>query len=212
MQVLSRVCGFGVDQGKLASNPCEGFSQLYKANRADIIWTEADIAQLKRTCSLEIAFAVELAAATGLRYSDLFRLSWSHIGEDAIVITTRKSNYRREAIIPLYDDLNVLLARIPKRATTVLTNSRGKPWKGFDSSFNKAKKVAGLADANLRFHDLRGTAATRFYTKAQPPLSLREIAAIMAWEEDNVERIIQRYVDRTTVVRGVIARLNKRGT
>jgi hypothetical protein len=31
--------------------------------------------------------------------------SWSHVGDDAIVLTTGKSRHRREAIIPLYGAL-----------------------------------------------------------------------------------------------------------
>jgi len=94
----------------------------------------------------------------------LLRLSWSHIEEDAIVFATGKSRGRREAIIPLYDELRILLARIPRRATTVLTNSRKRPWTadGFGSSFNAAKRAAGIANKDLHFHDLRGTAATKF--------------------------------------------------
>jgi hypothetical protein len=38
------------------------------------------------------------------------RLSWSHVCDDAIVITTGQSKHRREAIIPLYDDLRAVLA------------------------------------------------------------------------------------------------------
>jgi integrase len=206
LQVLSRVCAFGVDECKLASNPCEGFKQLYRANRSDIIWTDADLAKLKTGCSPEIAHAVDLAAHTGLRLGDLLRLSWSHIGKDAIVISTGKSNHQRDAIIPLYKDLKAVLARIPKRATVVLVNSHGRPWQGFHSSFDKAKKAAGL---DLHFHDLRGTAVTRFYNAG---LSGRVIGEIMGWSEESVERIIRRYVDRTAATRAVIAQLNKRGT
>jgi len=65
----------------------------------------ACIGALKKTCLAEIAHAVDLAAHTGLRKSDLLRLSWSHIGEDAITFSTGKSRGRREAIIPMYDDL-----------------------------------------------------------------------------------------------------------
>ena len=53
----------------------------------------------------------------GLRKADLLRLSWSHIGDDAIVITTAKSGHKREAIMPLYDALKAVLASIPKRST-----------------------------------------------------------------------------------------------
>ena len=166
MQVLSRVCSYAVDPlGSLASNPCEGIKQIYSGSRSDIIWAEADIAHLKATCSAEIAHAVDLAAHTGLRLGDLIRLSWSHVGDDAIVITTGKSSHRREAIIPLYEELRDVLARIPCQSPVVLTSSTKRPWAkdGLTSSFAKAKKTAWPDGDELHFHDLRGTAATKFY-------------------------------------------------
>jgi integrase len=108
--------------------------------------------------------AAQRAHCPGLRTCDLLRLCWSHVGTDSIVISTGKSRHQREAIIPLYDRLRDILARIPKRSTTILTNSMGHPWTddGFGGRINDAKKAAGLE--RLHFHDLRGTAATRFYT------------------------------------------------
>jgi integrase len=209
MQVLSRVLSHAVDPlGKIAGNPCEGIKQLYSNDRSEIIWTESDIAALKKTCSAEVAHAVDLAAHTGLRLSDLLRLSWSHVGEDAITFSTGKSRGRREAIIPLYDGLRDVLARIPKRATTVLTSSKRRPWTadGFGSSFNTAKHDAGLAERDLHFHDLRGTAATKFYIAG---LSIRVIAEILAWSEDQVERIIRRYVARGAATKEAIRQLNE---
>jgi integrase len=168
----------------------------------------ADIAQLKRACAAEIAHAVDLAATTGLRLSDLLRLSWSHIGDDAITIATGKSKGRREAIIPLYAELNAVLASIPKRSTTLLTSSKRRPWTadGFGSSFNKAKIDAGMNERDLHFHDLRGTAATKFYTAG---LSERVIAEIMGWEEGYVAKIIRRYVARAAATKAIIAQLNQ---
>jgi integrase len=209
MQVLSRVLSHAVDPlGKIASNPCEGIKQLYSGDRSEIIWTEPDIAALKKTCSLEIAHAVDLASHTGLRLSDLLRLSWSHIGEDAITLATGKSRGRREALIPLYDDLRNVLAQIPRRSTTILTNSKRRPWTadGFGSSFNTAKKQAGLTEKDLHFHDLRGTAATKFYIAG---LSVRVIAEILAWNEDQVGRIIRRYVGRAAATKEIIRQLNE---
>jgi integrase len=212
MQVLSRLLSYGVDPlGIIASNPCEGIKQLYSANRSEIIWTEADIAQLKKTCSPDIAHAVDLAAHTGLRLGDLLRLSWSHVGEDAITITTGKSKHRRTAIIPLYDDLQRVLASIPKRSTTILTNVRRRPWNanGFGTAINRAKIAAGLNDRDLHFHDLRGTAVTKFYTANVPE---RVIAEIMAWEEEHVSKIIRRYVDRSAATKALIRQLNEKRT
>jgi len=217
MQVLSRVLSYAVDPlGKIVSNPCEGIKQLYSADRSEIIWTSADLAQLKagseeRPCPLEIALAVDLAAHTGLRLGDLLRLSWSHIGAATIEIATGKSRQRRQAIIPLYDDLRAVLERIPRRATTVLTNQRARPWtvNGFGTAFNRAKIAAALHNRDLHFHDLRGTAATKFYVAGIPA---RVIAEIMAWEESTVERIIRRYVDRSAATRAIVQQLNKKGT
>ena len=144
-----------------------------------------------------------------MRLGDLLRLSWSHVGDDAIVLTTGKSRHKREAIIPLYDALRAVLARIPKRATTILTSSKRRPWTadGFGSSFNKAKIDAGMSDRDLHFNDLRGTAATKFYI---PGFSMREIAETLAWEEDSVEKIIRRYVGRSAALKARIRKLEIR--
>jgi integrase len=207
LQVLSRVLSHAVDPlGKIAGNPCEGIKTLYTSNRSEIIWQDADFVRIKKACSAEIGHAVDLGAASGLRLGDLLRLSWSHIQDDAIVITTSKSNHKRQAIIPLYDGLRDVLAQVPKRSTTVLTNSLGRPWTpgGFAASFHRTKIAAGIGD--LHFHDLRGTAATRFYVAGLPE---RVIAEILGWQEESVSKIIRRYVDRTAATRAIIVQLNR---
>jgi integrase len=209
LQVLSRVLAHAVELGKIAGNPCEGIKHLYNNDRSEIIWTPSDIAQMKETCSTEIAHAVDLASHTGLRLGDLVRVAWSHVGDEAIVLTTGKSRHRREAIIPLYGALRNALARMPKRATTILTNSRHRPWTadGFGSSFNKAKIDAGMSERDLHFNDLRGTAATNFYIAG---FTMREIAETLGWEESSVEKIIRRYVGRAAAIKARIKKLETR--
>ena len=218
LQVLSRVLSHAVDPlGKLAGNPCEGIKRLYDTDRSEIIWTDKDMAdfktactpQGKAVCSLELAHAVDLAAYTGLRLGDLIRLAWTHIGDDAIVLPTGKSRHQREAIIPLYDELRDVLARIPKHAATVLTSAWGRPWtqSGLSSAVQRVKNVTpGWEDRDLHFHDLRGTAATRFYKAG---LDRRVISEIMGWEEAHVSKIIRRYVDRTAATRTVIEQMKE---
>lgn len=186
-------------------------SSRFTAQIEEIIWTETDIALLKQTCSADVAHAVDLAAHTGLRLGDLLRLSWSHVGTDAITITTGKSKHRRTALIPLYDDLRRVLANIPKRSTTILTNVRRRPWttNGFGTAFDRAKIVANMKAQDLHFHDLRGTAVTKLYIAGIPE---RVIAEIMAWSEDEVAKIIRRYVGRTAATQALIRQINKKGT
>jgi integrase len=208
LQVLSRVLAFGMSEGKLGSNQCEGMAHLHKSNRADAIWGDEDFATLLAHASSEMAWAVRLAALTGLRRSDLVKLAWTHVGEFAIELKTGKSKGRRTVIIPMIRDLRDLLATIPKRATTVLTSSDKRPWTGdgLGSSWWKLIQESGLKEKGLRFHDFRGTAATRLYRANLP---LREIAEILGWSEDRVEKIINRYVKRDEILKDRIRRIEQ---
>jgi integrase len=210
-QVLSRLFGFIVGNGHLAANPCAKIENLYAADRSEIIWTDDN---LKLFCanpgvSREIAFAARFASATGFRQSDCLRAQWGHVGAHAIELRTGKSRARRRAVAPLTGDLKALLdeiktARPGKLATTILTNSRGQPWRGFNSSWTKAMTAVWPEGKDLHFHDLRGTAATKFYLA---DLSLREIAETMGWREERVERLIKIYVKRDEIMRDRIRRI-----
>jgi integrase len=63
-----------------------------------------------------------------------------------------------------------------------------------------------MNERDLHFHDLRGTAATKFYVAGLP---VRVIAEILAWSEDQVERIIRRYVARGAATKAAIQQLNE---
>jgi len=106
-----------------------------------------------------------------------------------------------------------VLDRIPKRSPIILTNIHRQPWtaNGFGTAFNRAKIAAAMNDRDLHFHDLRGTAVTKFYVAG---LSIRVIAEILAWSEEQVERIIRRYVARDAATKAAIRQLNeaRRGT
>jgi hypothetical protein len=125
---------------------------------------------------------------------------------EAITIATGKSRERREAVIPLHDELRAALARIPRRAVTVLTSSTGRAWTrdSFSSAFHRAKHDAGMGEVNLHFHDLRGTAATTFYVAG---LTERTIAEILGWQENQVGRIIRKYVGRAAATQAIIRQM-----
>src|SRR5215468_6650422 len=69
-------------------------------------------------------------------------------------LTTGKSRHRRTVIIPLCGDLRVVLARIPRRATTILTSARRQPWtaSGLSTAVQHAKEAANWDDRDLHFH------------------------------------------------------------
>lgn len=206
VQVLSRLLSFGMLEGRLNGNVCNGIPSIYTADRSGLIWTADDLSALEAVAPVQIVQAARLAALTGLRQADLLRLSWSHVKAHSIEIATGKSNGRKTTLIPLYDELRAFLKTVPKKATTVLVNTEGRPWRtGFGSSWKKAKDKAPSL-SRLHFHDLRGTAATRFYLGG---LTIREIAEVMTWSEDYVEGLIDRYVKRDELLLDRIRRLNE---
>lgn len=208
IQVLSAVLGFAVREGRLANNPCKAMGQLYAGDRSEIIWTDDDLAAFKAVARADVWNGVYLAAHTGLRADDLRALSWSHIGEDEIVIPTSKSGRRKEARVPLYAALRAVLATIPKRSTTVLTGAGGRPLKDGPngSDFRKAFAKAFPDARDLHFHDTRGTMATKLHAAGLTPT---QIAHVMAWDEETVTRIIRRYVSRKAINADIIRKLNR---
>ncbi|MES2255134.1 MAG: site-specific integrase [Pseudomonadota bacterium] len=197
-------------EGRLASNQCEGIPHLHKSNRADIIWTPDDMQILLAHASPEMAQATRLAALSGLRKGDLLKLAWNHVHLEKryIELKTGKSRGRRTVLIPVTPELRALLEAIPKRSTTVLTSSKKRPWTedGFGSSWWKTMQDAGMGESDLRFHDLRGTAATNFH---RARFENREIAETLGWSEERVERLIDRYVKRDEIIKDRIRRLEK---
>lgn len=232
MQVLSAVLSWAVKRGLITTNVLLGHEGLYKSNRADLIWTDEEIARFVAAApSPEVGFIIRLACLTGLRRADLLRLEWSEVGDVAIFMTPAKTSRRRNAktaTVPLLDETLELLAQIkaqqetrwealaeaaahksrpiPLPPTTVLSNTRGRRWSanGAEHQVVDTKHAAGI-DKHL--HDCRGTFATRLRLDGA---TTSEIADILGWEEARVERLLARYVDTDTVVRAFAERIRAR--
>src|SRR3954452_8617154 len=213
-QVLSRVLSYAVAEGKLILNICHEIPNLYSVDRSDVIWEDSHLARLLECnkVSAEIKWAGRLAKLTGFRRADLLTVSWTYVEQYAIEVRTQKSRAKRRATAPITRELRDLLDEIPKRATTILTSSKGCPWTpdGFGSSWWKALENAGLHGngLDLHLHDLRGTFATFIYRAG---FSSREIADTLGWTEDRVDRLIDCYVRREDILKDKIQRLEAGG-
>lgn len=227
LAAVSTVLSWAADRGEIAGNPVKDFPRIYKVNRAELIWETKHLAILLRGAAQEFDHAVRLAALTGLREHDLIRLPWSAIGEKAIVWQTGKSRGRKTVVIPITKPLQALLAEIPQRdCVTVLSSSRKRPWTiaGLAAALRRARieaqehaaKIAGIEfdQANppttgiegLRFHDLRGTAATNFILAG---LQLDEVALILGWKLERVKEIAARYVSGEAMGLAMVKRLGR---
>ncbi len=206
MQVLSRVCSWGIENGRLATNPCSDIPRLYSNDRSDVIWTRDDLALLAEHAPPEIMWAARLGALTGMRQAMLLKLTWEEVHDLSIETEANKRRRGKKAktvVVPIYGELRTLLKEIPRRAKTVLTTTRGNAWgTGFGASWQAAISRAKIAK---HFHDLRGTAATRFYIAG---LTTREIAVILGWSDKRVEELIDRYVKKDELLKARIVKLD----
>lgn len=187
--MLARVLSVAKDRGTISTNVCERGGRLYSVDRAEIIWQADHIKAFGAVASDELRFALLLALWTGQRQGDLIRLAWTQY--DGTHIRIRQGKTKARVVIPVGA---ILKAELDARRGegTVLKNTRGEAWTGdgFRTSWGKASTRAGLDDADLRFHDLRGTAVTRL---SLAECNNQQIASITGHSEKEVDRIIAAY-------------------
>ena len=183
--VLARILSWALNRELVAANPCEKGGRLYRAERADKVWTSDDEAAFIAKAPKHLHLPLLLALWTGQRQGDLLRLPWS--AYDGRHIRLRQSKTGARVAIPVGAPLKAALDATAKCSTLILTSTDAKPWTpdGFRSSWRKACAAAGIS--GLTFHDLRGTAVTRLAvagcTEAEIATitghSLRDVGAIL---------------------------------
>ena len=220
---LARVLSVAKDNGRISVNVCERGGRLYKADRADKVWTDDDITAVLSEASKPIRLALMMALWTGQREGDLLRVPWA--AYDGSRLRLRQGKTGARVSIPVGAPLREMLdAAKQKRAdkpakvvdmqkrdiTTILTNTRGKAWTedGFRASWRAAVKRAGVE--GLTFHDLRGTAVTRL---ALAGCEVPEIAAITGHSLRDVEAVLNAHYlgGREQLADNAIAKLEGRG-
>src|SRR5690606_32701171 len=127
--------------------------------RADLIWTESDVAKFMAVAPITLQWALVLAMDTGKRQGDLLVLPWSAYDGQWIRLRQQKTGRRVE--IPVTRQLKAVLDAMPRRGPVILTNAQGRPWRAnaFRNAWRRYSRKAGISE--LTFHDLRGTAVTR---------------------------------------------------
>lgn len=211
--VLRALLKFGMQRGRLSRNVADGIGRLYvDGQRAEIIWTDEDLAIFERTAGTEDARTVDavlLCSVTGLRREDLARLTWANVGEFAILKKAAKASRgrRRFATMPRIPELDEVLERLRRvrRAAgtvTVLVSPSGQPWNldTLSKAVSRVAREAGIhhidEDGTRRgkhLHDVRGTFVTRLAVTTD--LTDVEIAGIMGWSPQEVARIRSIYVE-----------------
>ncbi len=208
LTVLARILSWSKNRGRITVNPLERPGRLYSGSRAEITWSETEIAALLAKATPAVRLPFLLALHTGQREGDILRLSWS--AYDGQALRLRQSKTGRHVRIPVTTTLKAALDATRRVAVTICSTSRKQSWTGdgFRASFAKIKVDAGIEGRT--FHDLRGTAVTRL---AIAGCSVPEIATITGHDLKTVEEILSKhYLSRDNALGdSAIAKLEKHG-
>lgn len=174
--VFARALSWSVNRGMIPMNPLERTGRVYRAQRSESVWSDADEQSFLSKAPAHLHLALLLALWTGQRQGDLLRLTWAAYDGDVLRIRQRKTQAR--VVIPVGSPLKAALDAVKAQrmdAVTILTTRQGRAWteSGFRASWRKGCEAAGIQD--VTFHDLRGTAVTRL---ALAGCSEAEIATI----------------------------------
>jgi integrase len=182
LATLRRMFSIAQREGWVARNPCLAARSLISAadevKRTRIITREEERVLLA-ACKgkrAHLRAIIVCALDTGMRHGEIVKLRWSDVDFKNKAITVRAFNTKTatERRVGLTDRLAGELLLLPEELRSdgegLVFGVEGCVTKGFRGTAN----AAGLAD--VRFHDLRHTAATRLVRSGMP---LPEIARIL---------------------------------
>jgi integrase len=200
------------------ANPCARAGRLYRANRADKIWTADDEQNFLARAPAHLHLALLIGINTGQREGDILRLKIRAYDGQKIRLLQRKSQRKDggrpvRVVIPATGVLKTALDKAIEGRDPfdpILLTSRGTQWteSGFRASWRKACAAAGIV--GVTFHDLRGTAVTRL---AIAGCSEAEIAAITGHSFRDVRSILDaNYLHRDPALAESAIRKLEKGT
>jgi integrase len=191
--VLALVLAWAVDRGHLTANPLATWKRVYDPDRADVLWSDHDIARFLDAAYPELRRAMALALCTAQRREDLLTFKWSQYTNGVLRLRQGKTKQpiTVRAPAPLKALLDGLYAEGGATSDFVLANRSGRQWNPdyFHHQWKKTCRAAGLPD-DLHFHDLRGTAVVRM---AESGCTHLEIATVSGHSLKAVAEILKRY-------------------
>lgn len=176
LTTMKMVLKHGVEKGFVANNAAAGIGRAQKpkpefnpdadedeegANRP---WEPEERAYVLANLPPHLLWPVAIGLFHSARQGDILRMSKRAYRNGRL--KWRASKNRKMMDQPVTDDLAAILATIPEHdATTLVVNSRGRPWteSGFRASWRKWKNKAeedGHIGPGLTFHGTRHTVAT----------------------------------------------------
>jgi integrase len=139
----------------------------FKALKPRTRWlTVEEEERLVKASAPHLAPLVRLAVNTGGRRSELLGLDWRNVDMRNRRLTFVDTKNGEDRSMRLSDAAFMVMVHLGPKDSGPVFIYKGRPVKGVHSSFDRARKKAGLED--VRFHDLRHTFASRLVQGGVP--------------------------------------------
>lgn len=204
VRATSALYAWGMDNDWVDSNPTFRIRPLPGGHFP--AWTPSVAAQSLDVLPEHLCRLVLLALYTGQRRGDLCRLAWSNYDGAQIRLTQEKT--RTSLVIPVHPILKAAMDGWERKATTILVNARGWPWKPGTASHGMKIAIDRLGlPAGWNIHGLRKLAAVNL---AQAGCSAPEIAAITGHKSLAMVSLYIASADQERMATAAIVRLQTR--
>ena len=179
MQVLSSIFTLALEKGLIASRPRTTMFRV-SGERIRYLTSDEETALFEQLDGCEwLKGIVLIALHTGMRRGEICGLQWFDLNFERGLIHVRNTKNGKDRLIPMNATVRALLENQPKTSSYVFPSPRtGERLVEIKYSFVRAIKDAKIT--NLRFHDLRHTAATRMGDAGADAFTL---AAIFGWSD-----------------------------
>lgn len=204
VNVVSAMLNWAMKADWIEHNPAIGIPPIPGGHLP--AWSQAQADQAIADLPEQLRRLVLMALFTGQRRGDLCRLAWSNYDGQRIRLTQGKTG--TPLVIPVHPALKAEMDVWPRVATTILVNSRGRPWQPESVSEGMRYALTKLGfPKGWNIHGLRKLAATNL---AEAGCSVHEIASITGHKSLALVSLYTQSVDQERMATAAIVRLQGR--
>jgi integrase len=164
LALLKNLFTKAVEWGKTGENPVKKV-RFYRENNARTRFLlDDEETRLLAHCKPQLKPLVITALHTGFRASELCSLTWHDVDflRHTVTVQAGYAKNGESRTIPMNEVLTTTLKAVKLQnadGEKVFCNRQGMPYRSFRTTFERAIRLAGIAD--FTFHDLRHTFASR---------------------------------------------------
>ena len=171
VDTLKGLLSWAYERNKIKYNHAQGIPHLASSGkvRNDIIWTEDHEAEVYNSFPKSLVQAFRFSLFSAIRQGDMCALKWSDYKDGWITYQPSKTRGTTgvKVHLPVFalPPFQELVDGLSRGTEYMLTTETGHPWdvENLRVRWRTAMARTALKDADLHWHDLRGTCTTRLF-------------------------------------------------